>query len=294
MKLKTALTCMFLTAICLTNTSCIRGLGTVWTENTEVHRLQRVLTDEAQEQHHLAAAEVTKLVLRTHNGAVTFVGDEDPQAETVVTATKRGGGRTLASAQAALEAIEITVEQKGEGTWQFGWKWRTFKRPSWQATVRFEVHGPGRLDLDAETHNGRITVEGATGDVKVLTHNGRLTLDARDGKLWGRTHNGCIDACYTGPEVSLITHNGSIEADLTNCETVDARIQTHNGSVELEVGEALSVQLTCATHNGRVKCGVEGFSPIKSSKKYLSGMLGAGTGRIDVATHNGSISVHEE
>ena len=293
MKPKTVLTCMFLAAICLTSTSCIRGHATVWAENTEVHRLQDVLTHEAREQHHLAPAEVSKLVLRTHNGAVTFVGDEDPQAETVVTVTKRGGGLTQSSAQAALEAIEITVEQKGESTWQFGWKWRTLKRPSWQAAVRFEVRGPGRLDLDAETHNGHITVEGAAGDVKVLTHNGRMKLDARAGKLWARTHNGRINACYAGPEVSLITHNGSIETDLTSCETVDARIQTHNGDVELVVGDALSVQLTCATHNGGIKCNAPGFSPIRTSKRYLSGMLGAGAGRVDVATHNGGITVHE-
>jgi len=293
MKLRTTLICIVLASLCLANTSCLRGTNTVWTEHAEVHRLQRTVTDEAQEQHHLASAEVTKLVLRTHNGAVAFVGEDDPQAETVVTATKRGGGRTLASARAALEAIEITVQQKGEGTWQFGWKWKTPRRLTWQAAVKFEVRGPGRLDLDAETHNGRVTIQGATGDVRVLTHNGRLKLDAREGKLWGRTHNGRIDACYAGPEVSLITHNGSIEADLAGCETVDARIQTYNGRVELAVGDPLSAKLTCSTHNGGIKCGAEGFSTIRSSKRYLCGTLGGGAGRVDVNTHNGSISVQE-
>ncbi len=272
--------CVVAAVLPLTGTGCIVvGLSgpSVW-------------TTAATERLQVDTASLSALEVRTHNGAITFDGQPAGSSEAFVTATKRGGGLTPADAEAALEAIDVFVEPTGAGTQRIGWRWRGVKALTWSGQVSFDIHAPGRISFDGETHNGAVKVQGVTGDVKVITHNGRVNVESRSGKLYARTHNGGIDATYAGGDVTLLTHNGKIVADFRGCSSVDGAITTHNGSVEVLLGDATSASLDCHTHNGGIKCDV----PIKTghfTRRRLTGTIGTGAGTLNVTTHNGGVHI---
>ena len=249
-------------------------------------------TEVETEQLALDTTGLEELEVRTHNGRIDFEGQPTEGGEASITVTKKGGGLTSAGANAALNAIEVFVKPAGSGTQRIGWRWKGIKRIGWHASVSFAITAPGELNLDIETHNGRVGVAGAAGDVQIVTHNGRITVASEKGRLHAVSHNGRITADYTGKDLTLLTHNGRIDADLRRCGAVRGDITTHNGSVELAVGDATSAMIDCDTHNGSVDIDVP-IETIKVSRGHVEGRLGEGGDTLVVSTHNGSIVVRK-
>ena len=257
--------------------SCWRWRGpTVWAESTETLTID--------------TASLEGMVVETHNGAIVVDGQSDGAAHATVTVTKKGGGISQGEAEAALAAIDVYVKPGNNGTTKIGWRWKGVKKPRWRSQVSFEITAPGNLRIDAETHNGRITLENVTADARVVTHNGAVNVDVKNGKLRAETHNGEVVATYAGPEVRLQTHNGRIVADLAGCAEIDGRIITHNGGVQIIVNQNTSADLSCATHNG----GISFDFPVpvtKISRTKVTGVLGSGGPPLKITTHNGAIRI---
>lgn len=269
------------------------SVPTVWTEPREI-------------THDWPAATVTSLRIKTHNGNITFNGDDEQSHG--VKAMVRGGGRNAETAALALDAIETFVEADGKGGHRIGWRWREQKQSSWRGRVDFEVDAPyslslvteshnGKVVLDgikegllAETHNGAITVKNAHGNVSLFSHNGKIDAVAGDGTLHCKTHNGPIDVQYTGTHVNISTHNGPIKARVMDADEVGGFLSSHNGSINLELPKGVSSQLRCSTHNGSIRCN-EQMRAVRSTKRTLVGTLGEGGETIALETHNGGISV---
>lgn len=249
-----------------------------------------VWTTVATERLVIDTANLKALEVRTHNGSINFEDQPAGTSEAYVIFSKKGGGRTHAEAEEALEAISVYVKPTADGTQKIGWKWKGEKHSSWKAQVGVDIRAPGNLRFDGETHNGSAEINGITGEVRIVTHNGRVTVDSRDGKLYAQTHNGGIKATYAGKEVTLITHNGRVVADLSRCGAVDGTITTHNGGIEVVVGEGASASLTCTTHNGSIQCDVP-LDELKASRRKLTGKIGSGEGDLEVTTHNGNIRI---
>lgn len=285
MKHRTIMILMASAAIPMTGTGCIVASvgGCSWGGTN-------VWTEPATERIDLNAAELRALEVKTHNGAITFDGQPAGTPEAYVTVTKKGGGSNLDQAEAALNAIDVFVEDAGAGTTRIGWKWAQRKRPSWGGSVRFDINAPGEIGLDATTHNGSVKATGVSGDVSLLTHNGPITVDSGGGSLRARTHNGQVDATYNGESIVLKTHNGRVSADLTGCAAVGGSITTHNGGVVVLVGDQISTGLDCRTHNGRINCNAP-LQSMQVSRRRLTGRLGASDKQLDVQTHNGSVRI---
>jgi DUF4097 and DUF4098 domain-containing protein YvlB len=233
---------------------------------------------------------LTSMEVRTHNGAIDFTGLPVGAGAASVTVHKKAGGSTHADAEAAMNALDVYVEGSADGTQRIGWRWKGIKKSSWQADVSFAINAPGKLHLDAETHNGRVSASGVVGDVRILTHNGRVKVESRDGEMNAETHNGAIDAIYGGSRLTLVTHNGTIEADLSRCGSVQGEISTHNGAVELAVGANTSANLVAQTDNGHVTFDAP-MTVSSVARTSLEGKLGLGGERLGVVTHNGSIRI---
>jgi hypothetical protein len=264
--------------IVLSNTGClIGGWTTAWTK-------------PRTEQLQFSAASLSALEARTHNGSIHFM--DRPGTEANVTVTKKGGGRSLAAAEEALQAVEVFAEDAADGVKRLGWRWKEPKHRGWSAEVDFKIEAPGRLALTAETHNGSVTVDNAQADVIVTTHNGSVQAKARGDKLWAETHNGRIEATYAGGDIKLLTHNGRIVASLDGCEKVQGSITTHNGGVDVGLGETTAAELEARTQNGAINCDVP-LNAARASHGTFSGTIGQGGGKLDVTTHNGSIRIKQ-
>jgi len=251
-----------------------------------------VWTEPVTEQLAIDTVDLKALEVRTHNGSIAFAGQGAQAGEAYVIVTKKAGGRTMADAEAAFEALDVYVEPTSGSTQRIGWRWKGIKHSNWGASVAFDIKAPGDIRFDGKTHNGRVEIDGLAGDVRVVTHNGPMNVTSAEGKLYGKTHNGKIVATYDGDDVKLITHNGRITADLSRCAVLGGTITTHNGSVEVVVGEDSSTSLTARTHNGSIECDVP-LSSGRYSKCKLTGTIGTGQGTLDVITHNGSVRIRK-
>ncbi len=274
------MTSLLATGCIVVGGACTWGCSpTVWTESTETIAID--------------ATDFAAMQVRTHNGAISFAGTSDGASGASVTVRKKVGGDSSADAEEALAALIVYSERDSGGLHKIGWKWSGARKSSWQAVVAFEISAPGRLDLDAETHNGSVAVAGLVGDARVVTHNGALEVETRDGSLDARTHNGRIVAAYEGHHVSLETHNGAITADLKRCGTVRGEMSTHNGSVLVTVGPDTSAAITARTDNGSIRHD-DAVSVDSASRSRVEGKLGTGDGKLDLTTHNGQIQIKRQ
>ncbi|UCE60044.1 MAG: DUF4097 family beta strand repeat protein [Phycisphaerales bacterium] len=266
----------------LASSGCISG-GACWGPTFWMKQTQEL---------HFDTAGLEALIVRTHNGSVSFDNKLDSEDQATVVAKVKAGGCTHAQAEEAMQALKVYNERSPDGTQRLGWKWSGVRHPGWQGGVAFEIHAPSDLDFDGETHNGRITVNSVDGDVTVVTHNGALEITSRSGELNAATHNGGITADYAGQNIALLTHNGRIEADIVECGAVSGTIETHNGGVRVTVGDSTAAELRCETHNGKITA----TAPLmvrELSRGSMTGKLGDGGGRLSVSTHNGSIRINK-
>lgn len=286
---KLAVCCIPLTLLLMVSSGCIFVVGTGW-DDCGVRCGACSWTEETTERLTLDTDGVATLKAKTGNGRITFVGTSAANGEAYVIVKKKGGGRNAEAAAEALAAIDVFTDRPEAGTQRIGWKWIGEKKRRWSARVSFEIHAPSQWNLNAETHNGRIEVGGATGDVTVHTHNGRVKIDAGTGRLSAETHNGRIEAAFAGKDLRLLTHNGSVEANLERCTEVSGSVTSHNGGVRIAVGDGISTSIDCRTHNGSVRC----KAPLvlsESGRRRLVGTLGDGAGDLKVSTHNGSVTI---
>lgn len=253
--------------------------------NWEGHSKAKVTTSE---ERTFESNGVSGVDVETHNGSVSFDGQSGDGAGQV-TVTKITRGTTQEEAEAAMNAIEVFVEPKGD-TIQLGWRWKTLKKRNWSADVSFDIKAPGRMNLDVETHNGEIKIAGVNGDVDIETHNGEINVSTGGKALEAESHNGEINAVFAGTRVELSSHNGEVTADLSRCATVTGSVTSHNGAVQVSVGAGTSASLEARSNNGGIDCEAP-LTDMKKSKRSLDGKLGSGGGKLEIETHNGAIAI---
>ena len=183
----------------------------------------RVWIEQTQELSFQTAG-LTALEVRTHNGAINFESQPQAQDEATVTVTKKAGGHTQEQAERVMQAIDVYSQRKPDGTQRLGWKWARIKHLDWRATVSFEIHAPANLHFDGETHNGAVTAEGITGNVRAVTHNGRVEAASQGEKLHAETHNGTIAVTLRDPiSSSSLTTAGWTP---TSCDAAPSAVQS--------------------------------------------------------------------
>jgi len=145
----------------------------------------------------------------------------------------------------------------------------------WSVSYRLMV--PRETDVEVETTNGEIAIDGVQGDVGFGSVNGGVRLTDLGGDVRGGTTNGSV-------RVTLSTHgwNGS-KVDL----------HTTNGGIKIDVPHDFSAQVDVSTTNG----GIDIDSPMRiehRSRNSLRGRIGDGDGVILRArTTNGGVHIYE-
>jgi hypothetical protein len=249
----------------------------------------RPWTGPQSETLQLDPSTLASLDVRTDNGGIDFTGGA-AGAPTVV-ATKRACGGNAEDAELALKEILVFVEPNGRGGQTIGWRWRrSSPPPAWGAEVSFDIRGPERADLVAETHNGDIDLTGVAGTVRAVSHNGDIRVDARGPALDAVNHNGEINVVYDGPRVSLQSSNGTITAELARCASLAGEIESHNGAIIATIGPNTSADWVCRTANGEVRFEPPATNVSRTGTRF-TGRTGAGGTSMTLNTHNGEIHV---
>lgn len=263
---------------------------------------------ESQETLRLPATQVQALAANTHNGDVAVRPTAAGENEIVVVVTKKAGGLTQEDAEACMAAIHLEAPVEGD-VQHVRYRWSPAKRSSWGEMISYNITMPPHLaalietdngpitveDLAGgatlETHNGEITVRGLRGELNAETSNGQIVVENHDGKLVAETHNGEIHAVSTASDFDVTSHNGDIHLNVAEAAgQITGHVETRNGEVQVKLPAEASTQIEASTHNGDITCR-PALSDMTSSRNELRGRLGAGGGKLDISSHNGSIVI---
>ncbi len=255
--------------------SCVYWTPKVWTETSA--------------ELFLPADAADALKVETHNGAVTVKAADGVDTITAHV-TIRAGGADEADAAQCQAAIELHTPLEGS-TRVLTWRWAETKKRSWSAAVAFDIEIPASLAVEIATHNGAVHLEGTRSKTRLATHNGSVTVSNHDGDLSVTTHNGEIRIESSSARFELGTHNGAIESHVTCGGPLNGDVTTHNGSITLSLSDGASAEIVGTTHAGRISVNRE-IDITVQKKNLIVGRTGAGEGRIEIETHNGSITLN--
>ncbi len=135
---------------------------------------------------------------------------------------------------------------------------------------------PKSSNMDLETNNGGVSIDGVTGRLEFNTTNGGIRLDDVHGDVRGRTTNGGLDIRLTGSEwqgrgLDVTTTNGGI--DLMVPRGYNARLETGTVNGGMRIDFPITVQ-------GRIG-------------RDISTDLGDGGTLIRVRTTNGGVDIRQ-
>lgn len=202
-------------------------------------------------------------------------------------------------------APEISAKQDGAGVSVIaaespGWTWGDDRMVTIAVPpgTRLNVQNAGNIKATGlreratfkSVGNGAIVIEDFNGPaLTVATSNGRVTL-----------HN------IIAPQLDAESSNGRVEG--TALQVRDGRIDSSNGRVTLGFMPGTDTTVTAATSNGHIN--VSGFTVVPAkvvkhsadddgdddddSPNAKTIRVGAGSGRLDVHTSNGSIYLNQE
>lgn len=202
------------------------------------------------------------------NGSVRFYGAD--RADILVRALISSWDDSRDAARAM--ARDVRIESAGGRVIADGPSRR--RRSGW--AVSYEVYVPRRMNLEAITHNGGVSVDGVTGRMDLRAVNGSVTVTNAGGDVRAETTNGSVRASLSGT-----TWTGNY-----------LDLETTNGSVTLDIPRNFNAQLETGTVNG----GLHIDFPVTVQGRIrdrLSTRLGAGGPRVTARTTNGTVRIRE-
>ena len=221
-----------------------------------------------------------QLVVRSENGSISV--ETGGTGVIQVTTTIKNPPNVEYRAVQTGNTVEVTSDVKGG---------INFFRRGGGAEISVVV--PESIDLDLETSNGAIVVEGVevTALASLESSNGRVTLNDVTGDVKIKTSNGRINIQGFTGQVEAQTANGSIDFTGTLRGGSENELRTSNGSIDVILVVTPGVELDASTNNGKVKSDLPITISGETSDDRLVGSIGTGGRHLLIRTSNGSITI---
>lgn len=128
---------------------------------------------------------------------------------------------------------------------------------------------------DAKTVSGNIDAQAVAGELRVNTVNGELTV-----------------VSGTAAALNAKTISGGVTLDLSGTTPAEVKVNTVSGDVVVRLPQPADTTVEAGSTNGHFSSAFDELTLGGSwGAKKLSGKLGAGTGRLQVSTVSGAISL---
>jgi len=190
--------------------------------------------------------------------------------------------RIQANARTADEAREIArgIRVSTEGTIQATGPDVRGRGRGWN--VEYEILVPARTNLNVETENGPISVEGLTGTIRLRAENGPIALNGLSGDVSARTVNGPITVTLTGRRWSG--------------QGLD--VEAVNGPVSVRMPRGYAAHVESETENGPISVPSGMRAPRREGRGYrpggrISTDINGGGPTIRAVTTNGPLNIRE-
>ncbi len=154
-----------------------------------------------------------------------------------------------------------------------------------------EVHMPREGRVRLHTGDGEIQLRDLKGDLDVETGDGRLEIEGVDGSLRAHTGDGHVRVRGRFDNLDISTSDGAIEAEAVTGSTIGKgwNVKTGDGGVRFTVPENFSADLALRTGDGHISLDM----PVTVEGRYdsgnIHGKLNGGGGLLDIHTGDGSI-----
>ena len=148
------------------------------------------------------------------------------------------------------------------------------------------IEGTGTL----RTSNGEIVLENVKGDFEGRTSNGKIEVDTLEGTAFLMTSNGGLDLQEVIGEVDAETSNGGISYSGDMIPGGDNRLITSNGNVDVELMGTPSIKLDASTNNGDVTSELP-ITATTTSDDHLVGTIGDGEADLYIESSNGDVTI---
>lgn len=139
-------------------------------------------------------------------------------------------------------------------------------------TVGFTVQVPSTARLNADTHDGRVTVNAPIAALVANTRNGSIKTEQPVGTVEAHSRNGSITARIADGELAG-----------------DVLLSTRNGSVSAELPDSVNANVVLMTRNGRVSTDFPITMSGRVNTRNVEGVLGSGGPQVKLETRNGSV-----
>lgn len=158
----------------------------------------------------------------TYDGAVTIRSWDKPEVS--YTAIKR------ANHEASLKNISIEASQQGSSISIVASS--ISKSTDDNGSTALEIYVPRNANLNLSSDDGRLSVQGVSGDLVAVTGDGSIEVEGGQGRLNAKTDDGRIRISSFQGEVDVNTGDGSIMLDGT---FTGVHARTGDGSIVLGV-----------------------------------------------------------
>ncbi len=187
-----------------------------------------------------------------------------------ITGTRRVGSESEQDAQDHFDELQVRLDDTTEQV-----EVRTIQPNDTHGreyTVNYTIRMPDNLQLEVENVNGSIDVAGVQNNVHITNINGNVDLAGIAGNA----------------EVELV--NGNITCEVTLPTATRVRLTNVNGNLVLAIPRAISAAFSANVTNGTIAANNLEFGNLSTTPRSLRGTLGSGSGDINLATVNGTIT----
>ncbi len=214
--------------------------------------------------------QAAELCVETEVGSITVTGADVTDCN--VTAEITVKAETQEEAQKLAEQVKIEAKPFGDKLNVKVVKPAELKRRKLE--VKFKIVAAKHLKVDCSVN---------VGSVSVSDMNDRIKVSGNVGSIFCRRVVG---------DINLNSNVGSVEVDYADDAAVacNAAITTNVGSIEFAAPAQLSAQVNASTNVGSVTTD-KPMTVVGKVGRSISGTIGAGEGKVRLATNVGSIHI---
>ena len=183
-----------------------------------------------------------------------------------------------------------------------------FSAKGGQPVVEIIATVPPETDLALTSSTGDIYVDEVSGQISLSTSSGGIQLSDCQGTIALQNQTGSTDCRRVQGQVRIRSEAGSVTlqsvAGAFDAETTTGKINfsgelwgdqqhrfaSNSGPIELEIVGSPDLRIKASSESGSVRCGLS-IEQSASTKNECSGVLGLGSGSLQIRTSTGSITV---
>ena len=221
------------------------------------------------------------LVVDGYNGRIAV--NPGPDNTIRVQATLRNPSRVDYQVSQDGDTVKVMARRRGKAS-LFGFLGNS-------GGVNIVVTTPRKTDVDLNTGNGRIDLNGVEGSSTLHTSNGGIVMDSVKGDLDASTSNSRIVLDNVKGDFNAETSNGSIAFKGEMIQGGNNQLRTSNGGVSVKLEGTPSLTINASTSNGRVTSKLPVLTDSAGDRHRLVGTIGDGEAELLVQSSNGSVTI---